>query len=129
MVKAVLADHTDCNRMWSRQTAPESVVRSTNSFVRFSKSLAHHLTPPIDKGCFMVFGLGLFLFGGCASRDRHGSAVGGSTVGRDLHHAPRGTTIPPAGFGVDLVGYDRIDPARRPNLGETRSAIPDASHR
>jgi hypothetical protein len=40
----------------------------------------------------------------------------GSTIGHDLRSAPAGTTIPPAGLGVDLVSRDMVrgGPSSRP---------------
>lgn len=38
-----------------------------------------------------------------------------STNGADLEKAPKGTTIPAAGFGVDLVGYEQPASRRNPS--------------
>jgi hypothetical protein len=46
---------------------------------------------------------------GCAARGPQGR-FGGSTVGRNLHDAPRGRVIPAAGLGVDLVdSHPQVD--------------------
>jgi hypothetical protein len=61
----------------------------------------------------MVSTLGLLTaFGGfgCAAgrmnRAVSPSRTDDSTLGTDMMKAPKGTTIPPAGFGVDLVSND-----------------------
>jgi hypothetical protein len=41
------------------------------------------------------------------------SSSSGATVGKDLHSVPAGTTVPPTGLGVDLIRFDRSDPATR----------------
>ena len=59
----------------------------------------------------VVLGLVLFSLGGCA-RDRGLEPGTGSlgpdtsTIGQDMRQAPRGSSIPPAGFGVDLVNHE-----------------------
>lgn len=57
---------------------------------------------------------------GCAS-DRQ--AAQSSTLGTDMLRAPKGTTIGPAGFGIDLVDY-RGEPPRPATPGPQNRARP-----
>ena len=53
---------------------------------------------------------------GCKHGDSRRGDVDPSTVGRTRSLYPRGTTIPPAGFGVDLVRRKvaTVDPSTSP---------------
>ena len=72
-------------------------------------------------GFAAVFVMSLIPLAAAACGPRHAHRPGRSakpaTIGADMHAAPRGTTIPAAGLGVDLVrGGERnapTDPAAR----------------
>ncbi len=84
------------------------------------------------NGWMLPVALGLLAGGGCSHFGRNGSHPPNgppeySTIGTDRSKIPRGQTIPPAGFGVDLVESSRgpsSRPAAMPPPGTTGTRDP-----